>query len=167
MPHYSEETKRSLVAKHCTPGGPPIRQLAKDTGISANSLYNWVKAYGKEVNVSKKRRPEDWNPEERLKAVLEAQGLDEQEQGEFLRKKGLHSHHIEQWKKEALSDAANKKKAGRPRKDPELVSLEKENKELKRDLRRKDKALAEQTALVILQKKAQALWGQDEDDESL
>ena len=56
-------------------------------------------------------------------------------------------------------------KRGRPRKDPELAASQEEVKKLKQDLRRKDRALAEQTALVILQKKANALWGQDEDDE--
>ena len=50
------------------------------------------------------------------------------------------------WKKEALADAAVKKTRGRPRKDPELVKALEEIKLLKRDLRRKEKALAEQAA---------------------
>ncbi len=36
--------------------------------------------------------------------------------------------------------------------------------ELERQLRRKDKALAEAAALLVLQKKAQALWGDADDD---
>ncbi|NBV32143.1 MAG: hypothetical protein EBR93_06390, partial [Bacteroidetes bacterium] len=99
-------------------------------------------------------------------AVFEAQALDEPELGEYLRKHGLHSNQIEEWKVELTSIiSSTKRKPGRPRKDPEVVALEQENKELKRDLRRKEKALAEQTALVVLQKKAQELWGTDEDDE--
>jgi transposase-like protein len=165
MRHYSSQIKETMVAKLCSPGGPSVYQLSKETGISQGSLYNWVQTFGGGRQVAKSRRPEDWSPEERLQAVFEAQGLDEQALGEFLRKKGLHSHHIEAWKKEAIADAAVKKKRGRPRKDPELAAAEEEIKKLKRDLRRKEKALAEQTALVILQKKAQELWGKDEDDE--
>ena len=165
MRHYSSEIKETMVAKLCSPGGPSAYQLAKETGISQGSLYAWVQDFGKGGRVKKERRPEDWSPEERLHVVFEAQGLGEQALGELLRKKGLHSHHIEAWKKEAIADAAGKKKRGCPRKDPELVALEDENKHLKRDLRRKDRALAEQTALVILKKKAQELWGKDEDED--
>jgi len=60
---------------------------------------------------------------------------------------------------------ASKTKRGRPRKDPELVASQEEVKILKRKLRRMEKALAEQTALVILQKKVDALWGEPKDDE--
>ncbi len=56
-------------------------------------------------------------------------------------------------------------KRGRPRKDPELSEAQEKIKNLERNLRRKDRALAEQTALVILQKKVQELWGSDEDEE--
>ena len=38
-------------------------------------------------------------------------------------------------------------------------------KELERELRRKDKALAETAALLVLKKKAQAIWGDREDEE--
>lgn len=166
MRHYSSELKESMVSKVCSPGGPSVYQLSKETGISQGSLYNWVQKYSGGNRVAKDRRPEDWSPEERLKAVFEAQSLGEQELGEYLRKNGLHSNQIEEWKAEALAEASEKKKKpGRPRKDPELVAAEAEIKNLKRDLRRKEKALAEQTALVVLQKKAQELWGTDEDDE--
>ena len=112
----------------------------------------------------KNRRPEDWSPEERLNAVFAALKLSDQDLGEFLRKSGLHSHHIDEWQREISADFLSKRKAGRPRKDPELVALEEENKGLKRDLHRKNMALAEQTALVVLQKKAQKIWGRDEED---
>ena len=155
-----------MVRKICSPGGPSALKLSRETGISQTALSRWVKQFGEKMD-KKAKRPEDWTPEERLQAVFEAQGLDEVKLGEFLRKKGLHSHHIDEWKKEALSgfSSSKKRKRGRPRKDPELVAAENEIKFLKRDLRRKEKALAEQTALVILQKKAQILWGKGEDEE--
>ena len=165
MHHYSNEIKETMVTKLCSPGGPSVYKLARESGISQGSLYKWVQTFGRDRQMGKERRPEDWDADDRLQAVFDAQGLNEQELGEFLRRKGLHSNHIEAWKKEALADASSKKKRGRPAKDPELVAAQDENKLLKRDLRRKEKALAEQTAIVILQKKAKALWGKDEDDE--
>jgi transposase-like protein len=165
MRHYSNDIKETMVTKLCSPGGPSVYQLANETGISHGSLYRWVEKFGGNTGVGKERRPEDWSPEERLQAVFESQGLADEELGEFLRKNGLHSHHIEGWKSEALAEATEKKKPGRPRKDPELVAAEIEIKTLKRELRRKEAALAEQTAIVILQKKAKELWGSDEDDE--
>ena len=116
--------------------------------------------------MAKDRKPEDWGPKERFQAVLDAQDLDEQKLGQFLRTKGLHSSQITEWRKEALTIAIQSGgKRGRPRKDPELVAAEVQITALKRDLRRKEKALAEATAIMILQKKARALWGADEDDE--
>ena len=171
MTHYSSELKESMVAKLCMPGAPSVYQLSAETGISSGSLYNWVKAYGEGVKMGKSSNQKNWSPEEKLKAVIEAQGLSEQALGEYLRKNGLHSLQIEEWKTEciatlgAANDRPKKNKPGRPKKDPELVKVELENKMLKRNLRRKDKALAEQTALVILQKKAEILWGSYEDDE--
>jgi len=46
------------------------------------------------------------------------------------------------------------------------VKLQKQEKKLRKELRRKDRALAEASALLILKKKAEAIWGADEDDES-
>ena len=161
---HSKELKESMVVKLCTPGGPSVFQLSKDSGISKVSLYKWRQAHGG-IQLEKKLKPDDWDPNDQLKAVFKAEGLSEPELGEYLRKAGLLSDQIEEWKREALAGVTEKRKRGRPKKDPELVSLETEVKLLKRDLRRKDRALAEQTAIVILQKKAQQLWGTDEDDE--
>lgn len=163
MRHYSSEIKEAMVAKLCSPKGPSVYKLSQETGISQGSLYNWVQSFGKERRVTKDRRPEDWSPEQKLKAVIETEGLSEEQLGEYLRKYGLHSNNLSEWRQEMLSGFVSKR--GRPRKDPELAAAQEENKLLKRDLRRKEKALAEQTALVILQKKAQELWGKDEDEE--
>ena len=166
MRHYSSELRESMVSKLCLPGGPSVYQLAKETGISPGSLYKWVQSHGGGIRVGNHRKPKDWSPEERLQAVFETNNLEDPDLGEYLRSNGIHSNQISEWKVELSALVSNsKKKAGRPRKDPELVALETEIKSLKRDLRRKNAALAEQTALVILQKKAEELWGRAEDDE--
>lgn len=166
MAHYNEDFKQAMIKKLCLPEGPSVYQLSKENGISPLTLRNWVKKYGGGIQVNRNKRPEDWTPEEKLQAVFKASGLEGEKLGEFLRSQGLHSHHIEEWKTDALQSAkASTPKRGRPRKDPELADAQSKIKLLEKDIRRKDKALAEQTAIVILQKKAQELWGTDEDDE--
>ena len=114
-----------MVTKLCSPGGPSICNLAEETGIPRGTLYYWLNAYGKgPKRMPKEKRPENWTPKERLQAVFEASGLSESELGVFLRKNGLFSHHIEEWKQEALnaaSDKPEKTKRGRPRKNSDLV----------------------------------------------
>ena len=105
----------------------------------------------------KEKRPKDWTREERLNALLESAKLSEEELGAWCRKKGLHTHHLEQWRKE-LSQEQPKEQ------DTEFKQLKRELKALKKELSRKDKALAETSALLVLKKKADAIWGDKEDD---
>ena len=103
------------------------------------------------------RRPEDWTPEEKLAAIVEARGLAEHELGEFLRRKGLHEAQLRAWS-EMATEALNggRKPAGKTVEGRRIRDLE-------RELKRKDKALAEAAALLVLRKKLAALW-EDEDD---
>jgi len=102
MGRYSNDIKTTMVTKLCTPGGPTTHQLSKETGISAKSLYNWVEEFGRSKQVGKDRRPVDWSPEERLQAVFEILKLSEEDLGEYLRKHGLHTSHLEEWKQEMV-----------------------------------------------------------------
>lgn len=159
MQHYSLDIKETMVSKLCSPGGPSALRLAKETGISQTSLCKWKRELGGE-QLSRNKRSQDWTIEDKIKILFETQSLSEKELGVYLREKGLHSHDLQEWK-ESLGGT----KRGRPKLDSELVSLRKEKKELERELRRKDKALAEASAILILKKKAAAIWGTGEDDE--
>jgi len=112
------------------------------------------------TKVSDSKRPNNWSAEDKLKVVTEATALDDKQLGEFLRKKGLHQTHLEQWRLQmldGLQSGFSKKKAKKMKVDANRIrSLEKE-------LNRKDKALAETAALLVLKKKVQEIWG-DEDD---
>ena len=164
MRGYSREMKEVMIAKMYSLGRPSYLQLAKETGIGHSTLHKWVKSFGSEVHLKQQKRPQDWDAAERLQAVLETQNLDEAKFGEYLRRNGLHSHDIEAWKLEAIA-ATKITQRGRPKLDPELVALRQENERLTKNLRRKDKALAEASALIILKKRAEEIWGKGEDDE--
>jgi len=111
-----------------------------------------------EKSVSKS--PRQWTAREKLEAVLEASRLTDEELGKFLREKGLHSAQLEEWRLAAEVALDSPKKSGRRRVSPEKKVI----KGLEKDLRRMEKALAEAAALLVLQKKAQAIWGDGDDD---
>jgi len=108
----------------------------------------------------KDKRPARWPPSERLRIVIESASLSEEELGEFLRREGLHAATLEQWRADALSGL------GGPSAPAARGKVSRRERELQRELRRKEKALAEAAALLVLQKKTRLLFGEDEDDSS-
>jgi len=105
------------------------------------------------------KRPQDWSAEEKLAAVIEAATLPDEDLGAFLRRKGLHEAQLEEWRQQVLSGLASRPaRASKPTGEARRV------KELEKELRRKDKALAEAAALLVLQKKVRAIWGDEDDD---
>ena len=107
--------------------------------------------------MSTKKRPQNWSAEEKFQAVFTYEGLAEEDRGKYLREHGLFSVDIERWRDE-MTEVLNKKSKstkGDPR-DRRIKMLESE-------LRRKEKALAETAALLVLKKKADEIWGDDED----
>ncbi len=107
------------------------------------------------------RRPQDWTIEQKLSTVLDAQGLAEEELGGFLRQRGLHGATLSDWRETVLR-GAKAELGGRSDKQPGIEA--KRIRELERELARKDKALAEAAALLVLQKKFRALMGAEDDD---
>ena len=162
---YSDEFKQEMVKKLTVPGAPSALALSKEVGISDTSLSRWVRDCGRSPDEGKSgKTPKSWSAEAKLKAVTDTKEMAPEEIGEYLRKEGLHSFHIEQWKKEIMDGLTVSAKP--KRKDTEYSLLKKKCKELEREIRRKDRALAEATALLVLQKKVQLIWGAKEADES-
>ena len=101
------------------------------------------------------RRPRDWPAEEKLHAVIEAESLSIEDLGAFLRRKGLHEAHLQEWRTIVL--AGLRGPSGRP--SAKASADGRRIRELEKELDRKDKALAETAALLVLKKKAHAIWG--------
>ena len=108
---------------------------------------------------SKERRPEDWSLSERLQAIIDTGQLDENALNSWCRQQGLYPHHVKQWKEDFVTATPMYKASS----NSTHKSLMKENKQLKQELKRKESALAETAALLVLKKKAQQLLG-DEDN---
>lgn len=98
-------------------------------------------------------------PEEKFSLVLEAASVPEAELGEWLRRKGIHAAQLEEWRGQAMAGLKTKEEQ---RKDKAADA--RQIRQLERELARKDKALAEAAALLVLQKKVQAIWGDADDD---
>ena len=154
--------------------GISLRAMARSLGIGNSTLNNWISKSRKQAlgefsdqgvlsvnGVSPERRPQDWSIEEKLDLVIRCGSMSEVEINQLCREQGLYTHHINQWKEELGSGSMISKQTSS---SAENRQLKNENKALKKELRRKEKALAEAAALLILQKKANRLWGYDEDD---
>ena len=104
------------------------------------------------------KKPQDWEWEEKLRAVTEAREKKGEELGAFLRKEGIHEVDLRDWEM-TIRGSLNR----RGRKPTRNAADVKRIKELERELRRKEKALAETAALLVLKKKVDAIWGDGDD----
>lgn len=147
-----------------------LREVAGSLSIAPSTLHKWiVQAKNQEFDMvlpkeisrmTQDKRPQDWTLEERLNMVVACGSLSAEKVNEYCREQGIYPHHVEQWKLDFVNGNSPKEKVVSP---SEMKMLKQENKSLKREVNRKDKALAETAALLVLQKKVNALWGSDED----
>ena len=161
---YSEERKAAVLKKLLPPCNQPVLLVSKEEGISDVTLYHWLKQLkikGEEVPGSK-LMSDKWSPEARLAVVIETAGLSEIELATYCREKGLYVEQVAAWKQAFLDSqtVANKNQKAH---DQQSKSDKKRIKELERELNRKEKALAETAALLVLRKKLDALWGTDDE----
>ncbi len=163
MNQYPEELKVSLIARMLPPNDVSVPELARETGIPKDTLYAWRRNARKSDAPAQEKPSDGLSSEEKFNVVLETVSLNEVELGEYCRRKGLFPQQISAWReicKQAHAPLA-------PKADREkLRSQAKEIKRLDAELRRKEKALAEAAALLILQKKVRILWAGSEDERS-
>jgi hypothetical protein len=118
--------------------------------VNYHTIKNWMRAKTVEkvsVAVTKEKRPQDWSAEEQLVALHESHGLSGDALSAWCRGKGLFAHHLVSWKEAFCADGKGTAAGGR-----EFRTLKDDYEKLKRELVRKEKALAEAAALLILQK---------------
>ena len=158
MAHYSEVFKQEMVQKVLQKGHQTFESFAQEHQISESALRRWIHQSSEVQQASSSSRESQWNH------LVATEHLDEQELGAYCRSQGLYAFQLKQWREELMTrpDPSEGRKAMRL----EMNQLKTEIKQLKRDLVRKDKALAEVSALLILKKKADLLWGVSEDDPS-
>ena len=163
MNGYSDNFKSAMVKKLTSPGAMSASALSSEVGIPQSTLSRWVREFsynGENGVIMRAKRPGNWAIIEKLNAIFEFEKLPVKEQGIFLRTKGLHQTHIDQWKQEIVGILKKQSKNGKKKSDLK----DKKIKELERELNRKEKALAETAALLVLKKKAEKIWGGPEEE---
>ena len=163
---YSPKFKEKMLQRLHDGSGMTAYQLSRESGVAASTLYQWVRDSVSDVvadddDPEKEAKPKarrELTPMDKARLLAEAESLPDEEVGGWLRQHGLHRDDLEQWRV-AIEEALELAKARKRRKQGE-----KQVKALERELRKKEKALAEVAALLVLRKKAQALWGDEDDD---
>lgn len=163
MNRYSPERKSAILKKLLPPLSLSIAEVSRQENISDVTLYTWRKQLReKGVVVSDSQSsPERWSAEAKLAVVAETLTLSEVELGEYCRKKALFPEQVKAWKDLFLSNL-------RPAEKPSKATLKAEAEEarcdkkrirqLEKELQRKERALAEAAALLVLRKKLNAFW---------
>jgi transposase-like protein len=166
MNRYSPERKEAVLKKLLPPHNRTVTEVAVQEGISTATLYNWRnKARLEGVPVpGPSKSSDDWSAEAKLAVVVETITMSESELSEYCRKKGLYSEQIKSWKADCLagfeSSPARKAHALKQSK-----ADKKQIRKLEKELRRKEKALAETAALLVLRKKLNAFYENDQEDD--
>ncbi len=167
---YTAGFKARMVQRMAGREAISATALAKEVGVSQNTLSRWLREASvamPTVTSMKKKRPASRmgsarrSAEDKFKILLQAAALSDEELGEFLRREGLHEAQLEEWRVAATGGL----KAPHGKRS-ERSSDARKIKELERELLRKDKALAEVTALMILKKKVREIWGDEDADTS-
>ena len=163
--HHSPELKEAILRRLLPPNNESITKVSREEGIPQGTLTRWkneAKAQG--IAAPTGENAETWSTQDKFLIVVETASMNESDLAEYARKKGLYVEQIKAWR-----DACVNANGGVAREAAnlhhELRESQKARKKLEKEIQRKDKALAEAAALLVLSKKANAIWGDPEDDQ--
>jgi transposase-like protein len=154
---YGQAFRERIVARLLPPEGAAIDVVSREVGVSVGTLERWrAQALAAPGELAGSQR---WTPAARLEAVITTAAMDEAARGAWCREQGLYPAELEAWKRDAIAGLGEPRAASavEARQDRRRV------KELERELHRKDKALAETAALLVLRKKLDAVFHDGED----
>ncbi len=163
---FTKEFKEKILTKLQPPENKSVSEVALEENIPTSTIYTWVskaRKQGQMIPNSSPGNDNKWRSEDKMRIVIETFSLNEEELGQYCRKHGLYTTDIKRWRELLESSFSNHIK---PSKElaAELKAQKETNKQLERELRTKEKALAETAALLVLRKKADAIWGDPEED---
>lgn len=172
---YTDSFKAKMVQRLSAPNAITAMSLSKEVGVSQSQLSRWLRDARTVDPMAKERRSDRVvegtarSAEEKVRIVMEAAAIPPNELGAYLRREGVHEAELAQWRAAAMEAAKTALEGGSASKPAGRGSDGRRIKDLERELRRKEKALAEAAALLVLQKKFNAFMEErdkDTDDES-
>ena len=155
MARYGQAFKDRLVARLLPPESAAVEVVSREAGISAETLERW-----RSDALAKGQKSGGWTAAARFEAIVATAAMSEEEKAAWCRRQGIFPSELVEWREAATGALqAPAQRAG------ETVSAAERRriKELERELRRKDKALAETAALLVLSKKLEAIFHKDAD----
>jgi transposase-like protein len=160
---YAGERRESLIRRMLN--GERVSELSQETGLGLSTLYGWrLAAQRGDESVSKsKSKKERLSGAQKLAVLAETAALNEAELSEYCRKKGLYPEQVKGWREQAEQAMGGALVSAKVHREA-LEAEKKRTVAAERELRRKEKALAETAALLTLRKKADAIWGTDEEE---
>ena len=162
---YSKELKQSIVTKMLPPNNQSLNQIQQETGIPEGTLKKWrmeLRDKGFAAPAGE-QKTDQWSTRDKFLIVVETATLSEIEIAEYCRKKGLYVEQIKSWQDNCMqaNGGVAQELALSQRREKEK---DKELKQVKKELQRKESALAETAALLVLRKKAEAIWGSPDEE---
>ena len=147
---YPKEMKEAIMARMLE-GDETVTDIQRDTGVGINTLYRWR-------DQAKHQKGLSATTKYKFMVVLETANLTEIEFSEYCREKGVYPEQVKEWKEACINANDNAREKG-TQAGKELRAERKEKEKLEKELARKEKALAEAAALLVLRKKADAICG--------
>ena len=157
MARYGQAFKGRAVARLLAPESTAVEVVAREVGIRAGTLERW-----RDDVQSRPARGRAWTARGRLEAVISTAPLSEADKSAWCRERGVYPAELDQWRSSCTAALAEPEEA---RANPQATRQDRKRiKELERDLLRKDRALAEAAALLVLSKKVAAIFNKGEDE---
>ena len=162
---YDKDEKDKIISRMLPPENYSPTKLSRETGISVSTLSTWKTKALSSQGKNKQQGGKAPSTKEKFLIVMETYNLTEIELSKYCRENGLYVKDVKAWREGCISgnDSAKNNNPSFSMKQ-ELQDEKKKTKELQKDLRRKEKALAETAALLVLRKKLSAILGDQEED---
>jgi len=156
---YGQAFKDKAVARLLPPESASLESVAREIGVGVSTLERW-----RSDALSRPARERAWTAAARFEAVLVTAAMDEAGKSAWCRERGVYPQELEQWRQAATQALAEPEDARASHR--ETKADRRRIKELERELRRKDKALAETAALLVLSKKLEVIFHKDRDEDA-
>ena len=167
-PSYDPELQAEIRQRMSPPSRESVAEIARSTGINVHTLYSWRHRWKQEGQLvpATNKAPEQWSASDKLAAVIQAAGLSGPDLGAFCRERGLYPKQLSRWRQAAEDANGNSAPSMADQRELQRKNQEqaREIRRLERDLQKKEKALAEAATLLLIAKKRDALWPQDEEN---
>lgn len=143
------------MARLLPPESAALEDVSREVGISVDTLQRW-----RSEALAQPARDQVWTAAARFDAVLTTATMDEAGKSAWCRANGLYLQELIAWRQSAVQALTKPEEA---RASPHQTRQDRRRiQELERELRRKDKALAETATLLVLSKKVAAIFNKGE-----